>query len=101
MPSGSIFPCSIVLSMVLLETDTCEAGIGLHDDIVNQRLCTKTINASEWSKNHSMIISAREKETHYYSASYTIELITDSNNHHPIWGNYRLPDIHVCNMQYQ
>lgn len=88
--------------MVSLDTDTCEAGIGLHNDIADQRFCKKTIYASEWSKNYSIIISAREKETHFYSASYTIELTTDDNHHHPIWGGYRLPDIYVCNnMQYQ
>lgn len=88
--------------MVSLDTDTCEAGIGVQNDIVEQRLCKKTINASEWSNNHSIIISAREKDTHYYSASYTVELTTDDNYHYPIWGKYRLPDIYVCNnLQYQ
>lgn len=101
-PSGVVDHCDILLSMVALDTDTCKANIGLQNDIVDQKFCSKTIRASEWSKNHSMIVSAREEVHHYYSASYTIELITDPNYHHPIWGNYRLPDIHVCNyIQYQ
>lgn len=96
-PSGLVDICSVYLSMVSLDTNTCEGNIGLPNDIVDQRFCSKEIRASQWSKNYTIIISAREEESHYFSASYTIELITEQSFHHPIWGNYRLPDIHVCN----
>lgn len=84
--------------MVLLEIDICEVGIGLYDDIVNQRFCIKIINVFEWFKNYSMIILVREKEIYYYLVFYIIELIIDLNNYYFIWGNYRFLDIYVCNM---
>lgn len=86
--------------MLSLGTPTCKANIGLRNDADDQNLCTKGIPASNWSQNHSILISAREEEYHYYSASYTIGLQTENNLFHIIWANYRLPDIRVSNHYY-
>lgn len=95
-PSGEFDRCSLLLTMVSLDSKQCEANVGVKSNIVDQKFCSKEIRASDWSKNHSIIISAREENLHYYSASYTIELTTETHMHHPIWGNYRIPDVQAC-----
>ena len=81
--------------MASLDGDQCTSNVGVIGGAVEQRFCTKGIKASDWNRNHSIIIQAREEEHHYYSASYTVQLTTEEHFHHPIWGHYRLPDIQV------
>lgn len=88
--------CSLLLRLVSLDSKKCEANVGVQNNIVDQKYCTKDIPASDWSKPHSIIISAREENYHYYSASYTVELTTEEHMHHPIWGNYALPEVQAC-----
>lgn len=89
--------CYIHIEMLSFGTQTCKANIGLRNDADNQNLCTKGIPASNWSQNHSILIAAREEEYHYYSATYTLGLVTEDNLFHPVWAKYRLPDIRVSN----
>lgn len=83
--------------MVLLDIDICEVGIGLYNDIVDQRFCKKIIYVLEWFNNYSIIILVREKEIYFYLVFYIIELIMDDNYYYFIWGGYRFLDIYVCN----
>lgn len=90
----------IYIEMFSMEDQTCKANIGLRNGEGDQNLCSKGILASNWSQNHTILIAAREEEYHYYSATYTIGLITENNLFHTVWANYRLPDIRVSNHYY-
>lgn len=94
-PNGIFDDCNILLSMVSLDAEQCQANVGITNDIVDQKFCSKEVRAADWNKNHTIIVQAREEEYHYYSATYKIELYVEEHFHHPIWGNYRLPDVIV------
>jgi hypothetical protein len=81
--------------MVSLDAEQCQANVGIKNDIVDQKFCSKEIMAADWNKDHSIIVQAREEEFHFYSATYKIELYVEEHFHHPVWGNYRLPDVIV------